>query len=183
MWGARSVPVPGTHLTLEESSVRRNSVSTQCINIPSRLRLREVRRCMKGDDWPVKEKRLRRRLRGGNIAVACQCRRPLSHQESSTTKTAQDHSNRLTVYRTSDSGGSGLLQPNSRHDGAWRFCRHKYESPGNVRQPTSTSSFKCVRCPPAGTALPWVSPPRVQQFKQQLVVMALRPFRRQGEGQ
>lgn len=87
--------------------------------------------------------------------------RPLSHQDILKRRRTGSF-DRVTVYRTLETlQEAGLLHRIQGTDGTWRFCRHKYGSPGKCAG--NHIHFLCSRCDQMSCLpeqpLPWVSPP------------------------
>lgn len=88
--------------------------------------------------------------------------RPLSHQDILKRCIGRGSFDRVTVYRTLETlQEAGLLHRIQGTDGAWRFCRHRYESPGKCAG--NHIHFLCSKCDRMSCLpeqpLPWVSPP------------------------
>lgn len=100
--------------------------------------------------------------------------RPLSHQDILRRRNRTGSFDRVTVYRTLETlEVAGLLHRIQGTDGAWRFCRHKYESPGKCAG--NHIHFLCSKCAQMSCLpeqpLPWISaPPGASIHSKQLLV-------------
>jgi Fur family ferric uptake transcriptional regulator len=88
--------------------------------------------------------------------------RPLSHQDILKKGKGETYFDRVTVYRTLETlQKKGLLHRIQGMDGTWRFCRHRYESPGECAG--NHIHFLCSRCDQMSCLpeqpLPWVAAP------------------------
>jgi Fur family transcriptional regulator, ferric uptake regulator len=100
--------------------------------------------------------------REGILQLLTNAGRPLSHQDILKRRKGRGSFDRVTVYRTLETlEEAGLLHRIQGTDGAWRFCRHKYESPGQCAG--NHIHFLCSKCDQMSCLpeqpLPWVSPP------------------------
>jgi Fur family ferric uptake transcriptional regulator/Fur family zinc uptake transcriptional regulator len=88
--------------------------------------------------------------------------RPLSHRDILKQGKGTGSPDRVTVYRTLEAlQEAGLLHRIQGADGTWRFCRHKYESPGKCAG--NHIHFLCSKCDQMSCLpeqpLPWVLAP------------------------
>jgi Fur family transcriptional regulator, ferric uptake regulator len=100
--------------------------------------------------------------------------RPLSNQDILQKRKGAGAFDRVTVYRTLETLlDVGLLHRVQGMDGTWRYCRHKYESPGHCAG--NHIHFLCSRCDQMSCLpeqpLPWIAAPEGAKIhSKQLVV-------------
>jgi len=108
------------------------------------------------------------------LQLLARARRPLSHQDILRYRKRAGSFDRVTVYRTLETlQEAGLLHRIQGMDGTWRFCRHKYESPGKCAG--NHIHFLCSSCDQMTCLpeqpLPWVvAPAGATIHSKQLVV-------------
>jgi Fur family transcriptional regulator, ferric uptake regulator len=111
------------------------------------------------------------------LQILTRAGRPLSHPEILKRHKGAGSFDRVTVYRTLETlVQAGLLHRIQGTDGAWRYCRHRYDSPGKCAG--NHIHFLCAQCGRMSCLpeqiLPWVEAPAGAQIhSKQLVVHGL----------
>ncbi len=130
---------------------------------------------MKTTELLLKKNGLRRTAaREAILRLLTNAGRPLSHQDILTRRYVKGSFDRVTVYRTLETlQEAGLLHRIQGTDGTWRYCRHRYDSPGKCAG--NHIHFLCSKCDRMlclpEQPLPWViPPPGARIHSKQLVV-------------
>ncbi len=118
---------------------------------------------MAGTTELLKSSGLRRTTaRESILQLLADARRPLSHQDILKRRKGVESFDRVTVYRTLETlQQAGLIHRIQGTDGAWRFCRHKTESPEKCAG--NHIHFLCSKCNQMSCLpeqpLPWIVAP------------------------